>query len=305
MGADYIEPDLVSTKDGELVVRHEPEIGGTTDVADHPEFADRRTTKVIDGITFDTGWFTEDFTLAELKTLRAKERLPASASATRSTTGATRSHAPGGHRPARRAVEGARPRPSGSCRRSSTRPTSAALGLGIEPSARAGAARNRMERRRAKVVVQSFETANLKELDRRSGVPLVQLLDARTAGRATSSPRAGRAPSATSPRPRGWRDRGSSRTGSGRRRTTSSRATRRGEWLPADDVRRRRPCRGPQGRPVHVPQREPVPAAELRSSADPDAYGDAFAEYKEFFELGVDGVFSDNPDTAKAARDDE
>lgn len=75
MGADYIEPDLVPTKDGVLVARHENNITGTTDVAEHPEFADRRTTKVIDGAE-QTGWFTEDFTLAELKTLRAKERLP-------------------------------------------------------------------------------------------------------------------------------------------------------------------------------------------------------------------------------------
>ncbi|AUW59913.1 glycerophosphodiester phosphodiesterase [Sphingobium sp. SCG-1] len=74
-GADYIEPDLVLTKDGVLVVRHENEIGGTTDVAAHPEFADRKTTKTIDG-TQITGWFTEDFTLAELRTLRARERLP-------------------------------------------------------------------------------------------------------------------------------------------------------------------------------------------------------------------------------------
>ena len=76
MGADFIEPDLVSTKDGVLVARHENEICGTTDVASHPEFAGRRTTKVIDGVAL-TGWFTEDFTLAELKTLRAMERLPA------------------------------------------------------------------------------------------------------------------------------------------------------------------------------------------------------------------------------------
>ena len=76
MGADYIEPDLVSTKDGVLVARHENEISGTTDVAQRPEFADRRKTKVIDDVSF-TGWFTEDFTLAELKTLRAIERIPA------------------------------------------------------------------------------------------------------------------------------------------------------------------------------------------------------------------------------------
>lgn len=74
-GVDFIEPDLVMTKDGVLVARHENEIGGTTDVAQHPEFASRRATKTIDGIVH-TGWFTEDFTLAELKTLRARERIP-------------------------------------------------------------------------------------------------------------------------------------------------------------------------------------------------------------------------------------
>ncbi|HEY1072917.1 glycerophosphodiester phosphodiesterase [Brevundimonas sp.] len=74
-GADVIEPDLVMSRDGAFVVRHENEIGGTTDVADRPEFAARRATKAIDGVV-TTGWFTEDFTLAELKTLRARERLP-------------------------------------------------------------------------------------------------------------------------------------------------------------------------------------------------------------------------------------
>lgn len=74
-GADFIEPDLCATKDGHLVVRHENEIGGTTDVASRPEFAARKTEKVIDGQKI-SGWFTEDFTLAELKTLRARERLP-------------------------------------------------------------------------------------------------------------------------------------------------------------------------------------------------------------------------------------
>jgi len=75
-GADYIEPDLVMTKDGVLVARHENEIGGTTDVASRKEFADRRTRKTIDGQQVD-GWFSEDFTLAELKTLYVRERLPA------------------------------------------------------------------------------------------------------------------------------------------------------------------------------------------------------------------------------------
>ncbi len=76
MGAHIVEQDLVPTKDGHLVCRHENDITGTTDVADHPEFAGRKATKSIDGVS-STGWFTEDFTLAELKTLRAKERIPA------------------------------------------------------------------------------------------------------------------------------------------------------------------------------------------------------------------------------------
>ena len=75
LGADAVEPDIVATRDGVLVVRHENEIGSTTDVAAHPEFAGRRTSKVVDGIRL-TGWFTEDFTWAELRTLRARERLP-------------------------------------------------------------------------------------------------------------------------------------------------------------------------------------------------------------------------------------
>jgi glycerophosphoryl diester phosphodiesterase len=75
LGADAVEPDIVATRDGELVLRHENEISGTTDVASHAEFADRRTTKRVDGISA-TGWFTEDFTWAELSTLRARERLP-------------------------------------------------------------------------------------------------------------------------------------------------------------------------------------------------------------------------------------
>jgi hypothetical protein len=75
LGVDVIEPDLVITRDGVLVVRHEPELSATTDVAAHPEFAARRTTKVLDGVP-TAGWFSEDFTLTELRTLRAQERIP-------------------------------------------------------------------------------------------------------------------------------------------------------------------------------------------------------------------------------------
>src|SRR4029077_7987473 len=74
-GADYVEPDLVMTADAVLIARHENEIGATTDVAQHPEFAARRTERVIDGVSVH-GWFSEDFTLTELKTLRVRERIP-------------------------------------------------------------------------------------------------------------------------------------------------------------------------------------------------------------------------------------
>jgi glycerophosphoryl diester phosphodiesterase len=75
LGADAVEPDIVARSDGVLLLRHENEISGTTDVAAHPEFVSRRTTKTIDGKKL-TSWFTEDFTWAELSTLRATERLP-------------------------------------------------------------------------------------------------------------------------------------------------------------------------------------------------------------------------------------
>ncbi|MFM7365345.1 MAG: glycerophosphodiester phosphodiesterase [Cuspidothrix sp.] len=75
LGADYIEPDLVTTKDGVLIARHENEISATTDVANHPEFAHLKTTKIIDG-EIKTGWFTEDLTISEIKTLTAKEPIP-------------------------------------------------------------------------------------------------------------------------------------------------------------------------------------------------------------------------------------
>ena len=181
IGADYIEPDLVSTKDHVLVARHEPAIGATTDVADHPEFAARRTTKVIDGMAFANEWFTEDFTLAELKTLRAKERLPDVRQ--RNTIYNGRYTIPTFQevidlrdRLSRETAPPDRPRsPS-----SSTRRTSASIGLPLEEPFVKTLRRNGIDNRRAKVTVQSFEVSNLKALNKQlPGVPLVQLFDAK------------------------------------------------------------------------------------------------------------------------------
>ena len=176
LGADYIEPDLVSTKDGVLVARHEPEIGGTTNVADHPEFASRKKTKVIDGITF-TGWFTEDFTLKELKTLRAKERLPDIRPNNTKYDGKFEI-------PTFQEVLDLRAQLSRKLHRQigvypETKHPSyfRSIGLPLEPKLVSTLNRNGLNRKGAPVFVQSFEIDNLKALDHVLKVPLVQLLD--------------------------------------------------------------------------------------------------------------------------------
>jgi glycerophosphoryl diester phosphodiesterase len=174
MGADFIEPDLVTTKDRVLVTRHEPEISGTTDVANHPEFADRKKTKMLDGVA-TTGWFTEDFTLAELKTLRAVERIPA-----------VRQHNTvfNGHYqiPTFQEVIDLSKRLSKELGRpigiypETKHPTYfRQQGLALEPELVRTLNRNGLNRPGAKVFVQSFEVANLKALHKELRVPLVQL----------------------------------------------------------------------------------------------------------------------------------
>ena len=176
-GADVIEPDLVMTRDGHLVARHENEIGATTDVSDRAEFADRRTTKTIDGIEVG-GWFTEDFTLAELKTLRARERLPQL-------------------RPANTAFDGAEPiltfaevlaiardastrtrRPVGVMPELKHPAYFAAIGLPLEDAFVAVLESEGWAGPAAPLVVQCFEVAPLRRLSARIDAPLVQLVAA-------------------------------------------------------------------------------------------------------------------------------
>ncbi|MFI7127356.1 glycerophosphodiester phosphodiesterase [Nonomuraea sp. NPDC050153] len=165
MGADYIEPDLVSTKDHVLVARHENEISGTTDVAAHPEFADRRTTKTVDGRPV-TGWFTEDFTLAELKTLRAKERVP-------------------DLRPDNTAFDGLPEIPTfeevvklaqqhgvGVYPETKHPTYFDSIGLSLEEPLLEVLNRYRVR----KAYIQSFETANLRDLRSKTRLPLIQLI---------------------------------------------------------------------------------------------------------------------------------
>src|SRR5580698_7898907 len=177
-GADYIEPDLVMTRDAVLVARHEPEIGGTTDVAEHPEFASRRRTQLIDGETMD-GWFTEDFTLAELKTLRARERLPLLRPANTAFDG--RFEVPTFDEIMQLAVDTNRRRPGrpkiGVYPETKHPAHFQALGLPQEAAVLETLKRFGYDTPDSPVFIQSFDPANLKQLRVITRLPLVQLLE--------------------------------------------------------------------------------------------------------------------------------
>jgi glycerophosphoryl diester phosphodiesterase len=298
MGADYIEPDLVITKDGVLVARHEPEIGGTTDVANHPEFAARKTTKSLDGVAV-TGWFTEDFTLAELKTLRAKERIPD-----------IRQHNTiyDGRYPVptfQEVVDLAK-RLSRELHREigiypeTKHPTYfRKQGLALEPRLVDVLNRNGLNRSSAKVYVQSFEVTNLIELDRKLRVPLVQLTSASGAPFDfvdSGDPRT----YADIVSPQGLRDVARYAKGLG---------PEKGQVIPRDaagfltapttlvrDAHRA----GLKVHPYTFRAENAFLPADFRSSTVPSQYGDLFAEIETFRAAGIDGLFTDNPDVAIA-----
>ncbi len=288
MGADYIEPDLVSTKDGVLVARHENEISATTDVADHPEFASRRTTKAIDGVAL-TGWFTEDFTLKELKTLRAKERIPELRP--RNTLYNGRYEIPTFQEVldlAERFDVGVYPE--------TKHPTYfRGIGLPLEkPLVRA------LKRFDGPAFIQSFEVGNLKALDRETDRPLVQLLGAKTARPADSADRT-YAEMAT---PAGLKAIAKYADGVGPSKDYIVPRDAAGRSLAPTTFVKDAHRAGLVVHPYTFRNENAFLPLELRSSADPAAYGKAFAEYEQFFALGVDGLFSDNSDTAVEARGD-
>ncbi len=303
LGADFIEPDLVSTKDHYLVARHENEIGGTTDVADHPEFAGRMTTKTIDGRSI-TGWFTEDFTLAELKTLRAKERLP-------------------DVRPDNTRFDGRYEVPTFDevldlVRRESRKANRTigvypetkhptyfdSIGLSLEEPLVRSLKQHHLDRKRSKVIIQSFETGNLRELNRKTPVFLAQLIDA--TGAPYDLVAAGD--------PRTYRDL-ITPVGLG---FIASYAD--GVGTHKDLVLPRDPATGATGEPsdlvpdahaeglrVHIwtlRAENQFMATNFRRGTDPNAAGDLYAEAFAFLDAGVDGMFSDHPDIVVEARDD-
>ena len=329
LGADYIEPDLVATKDGHLIARHEPNITGTTDVASHPEFASRRRTMIVDGAA-ETGWFASDFTLREIKTLRAVQPL------------AERSQRYNGRFkvPTFEQVIALSKRLSKELGRTigiypeTKHPTyHQLLGLALERRLVDALDDAGLNRRRSPVFIQSFEQANLKALDRMTPVRLVQLIDANDV-----NPDGTLDFTAPYDRPYDW-------TVSGRpellARTFAFFATDAG----LDEVRRYADGIGPwkpyiasteaadingdgvvgdenaDGRVDEADRRLIAPSdlvqrahargllvhpytfrSERRRLAS-NFEGRPVDEYLHFFELGVDGVFSDFPDDAFAARE--
>jgi glycerophosphoryl diester phosphodiesterase len=301
MGADYVEPDLVSTKDGVLVARHENDITGTTDVAARPAFAARRTTKVIDGQSV-TGWFTEDFTLAELKTLRAKERLPQVRQENTIYDGRFAV-------PTFQEVIDLVRRLSRELHRDvgiypeTKHPTYfRSIGLPLEGPLVRALERNGLNRRGAKVFVQSFEVGNLQALRRRLHVPLVQLLDARSARPADVVAAGGTTTYADMATTAGLRAVAAYADGVGPSKDYIVPRDAAGRSLAPTGFVRDAHAAGLLVHPYTFRAENQFLPAELRRGPDPAAWGDALAEAAQFFALGVDGLFADQPDVAVEAR---
>lgn len=303
MGADFIEPDLVITKDGVLVCRHEPEIGGTTDVARHPEFASRRTTKSLDGASV-TGWFVEDFTLAELRTLRAVERIPEIRQHNTVYDGLWQVPTFEEVLKLRRELSRELGREIGVYPETKHPTYFQKMGKPLEkPLVRLLRAYN-LDRPKAPVRVQSFELTNLLDLRRKDRVraPLVFLTTP------TGAP--------------------FDLVTAGDKRTYADLLTRSGmrSWAPTlDGV-------GPDSKQViawnsdgtlgsptrlvadaHAYDLEVCPYTvraentflpkDLRTGTVPSNYGQVLVFLEKLFATGIDGIFSDNPDLAVLARD--
>ena len=306
MGADFIEPDVVSTADGVLVVRHENEIGGTTDVARHPDFAARRTVKTIDGARVE-GWFTEDFTLAELKTLRARERLPHLRPRSAAHDGRYAVPTLDEVIALALAESTARGRAIGVYPETKHPTWFDSIGLPLDAKLVDALHRAGWRTADAPVFIQSFETGNLRRIRAMTGLRLVQLMEAE--GAPYDLARAGEA--------RTYADLATPAGLAGIAGYADAIGPAKALLLPRDGEGR---LLAPTtlvadahaaGLAVHPwtfrSENEFLPADFRRgdpaSPGFPRLHGDAAAEYARFFALGVDAVFSDFPAEAVAARD--
>jgi glycerophosphoryl diester phosphodiesterase len=313
LGADYVEPDLVATKDGHLIARHEPNIMATTDVRQHPEFANRRRTAVIDGVP-EEGFFASDFTLAEIKTLRAVQPFPERPQQFNGKF----------EIPTLEEVIAVVKRESRKRHRTigiypeTKHPTyHKSLGLPLEGRLVAALRKAGLNRRSAPVFIQSFEQSNLKQLNRMTPVRLVQLVDANGVnadGTLDYAP--------PFDRPYDWTASGDPKLLA---RTFGFFATDEG----LEEISSYADGIGPWKRYIvsttgtgNDSDRHLLPPTDLVQRAHAhgllvhtwtfrneqfrlvsDYAGNPVNEYLQFYRLGVDGVFSDFADTAVAARE--
>ena len=298
-GADVIEPDVVPTKDGHLVVRHESAITATTDVAEHPELADRRTTKTIDGRTV-TGWFTEDLTLAELQTLRAREPLPllrpgntaydaegiltldeVLALARRSTT-----------------VDG---RPVGVAPETKHPTYFRSIGLALEEPLVEALGKHGWSRREDPVVIQSFETHNLRALARITELSLMQVAHVTGAPfdlRSTGDPRT----YADLVTPRGLAEVKEYADQVGLHKDLMIPRDDEGRLLEAGSVLHDAHEAGLRVTGWTFRRENRFLPLQLRKGPELDGVGDLDGEITAFLEAGMDDFFTDNPDIGYAVR---
>lgn len=311
-GVDFVEPDLVMTKDAVLIARHENEIGTTTDVARHPEFAARRTTKVIDG-TAVSGWFTEDFTLAELKKLRARERIPDIRPANTRFDGQFQIPTFEEILALVQAVQQQRvtlaqqlgrpaPLPIGVYPETKHPSYFQGLGLAMEEKLVATLERHSYQGREGRAYLQSFEVANLKVLSKLTQLPLVQLIESSGAPYDFLA-KGDRRTYADLITPRGLEEIAGYAQAIGPAKSliiprTASDSLAIPTSLVADAHA--------QGIHVHAwtfrAENSFLPS-NLRVGADPHTFGNLDAELRAFLAAGIDGFFTDHADLGVRARD--
>ncbi|MFF8846022.1 glycerophosphodiester phosphodiesterase [Streptomyces sp. NPDC015127] len=300
MGAHVIEQDLVPTKDGHLVCRHENDITGTTDVAQHPEFAARKTTKSVDGVSI-TGWFTEDFTLAELKTLRAKERIPGTRQENTLYDG--RWTVPTFEEVLRWAEDEGRRRGRPVWLHVETKHPTYFRGIGLGLEERLAKLLRRYGRHRANspTFLQSFEPTSMERMARLVGTQRVVLLwtpdDRPWDFRESGDPRT--VADLVTPEGLAWI--AGFAQGIGPLLDLVIPKDANGRLTEATTLVRDAHAEGLVVHPYTMRNENTFLPADFRRGTDPNAYGDVFGAYKAYLATGIDGIFTDNPDTGLLA----
>ncbi|MCP3817120.1 glycerophosphodiester phosphodiesterase [Streptomyces sp. A3M-1-3] len=303
LGAHVIEQDLVPTKDGHLVCRHENDITGTTDVAAHPEFASRKTTKSVDGVS-QTGWFTEDFTLAELKTLRAKERIPGVRQENTLYDG--RWEIPTFEEVLRWAEKEGRRRGKAVWLHVETKhPTYfRGLGLGLEEPLARLLRTYRRDKKHSPVFLQSFEPTSIQRLSKLVASPRVVLFSS-ASSRPWDFVQAGDPRTvADLVKPEGLKWIAGFAQGIGPTLDLVIPKDAAGKLGTPTTLVRDAHARGLILHPYTLRNENSFLPLDFRRGTDPNAYGDAFGAFKAYFEQGIDGIFTDNPDTGLLAAAD-